>query len=72
MAFVQFSRVSLAFGPRQILDGVSLNLATGSRATLAGANGSGKTTLMKIMAGGRASGPGGGGGAAASRFSSPK
>jgi ATP-binding cassette subfamily F protein 3 len=51
MAFVQFSRVSLAFGDRDILKDVSLNLASGSRASLAGANGSGKSTLMKVIAG---------------------
>ncbi|MDR1105108.1 MAG: ATP-binding cassette domain-containing protein [Treponema sp.] len=51
MAFVQFSRVSLAFGCRDILKDVSLNLAAGSRASLAGANGSGKSTLMKVIAG---------------------
>ena len=51
MAFVQFSRVSLAFGDRDILRDVSLNLASGSRAALAGVNGSGKTTLMKIISG---------------------
>jgi ATP-binding cassette subfamily F protein 3 len=51
MAFVQFSQISLAFGERDILKNVSLRLASGSRAGLAGANGSGKSTLMKIMAG---------------------
>jgi len=51
MAFVQFSKVSLAFGDRDILKDVSLRLAAGSRACLAGANGSGKSTLMKIIAG---------------------
>ncbi|MDR3147118.1 MAG: ATP-binding cassette domain-containing protein [Treponema sp.] len=50
MAFVQFSRVSLAFGDRDILKDVSLHLASGSRAALTGANGSGKTTLMKVIA----------------------
>jgi len=51
MAFVQFSKISLAFGDRDILKDVSLHLASGSRACLAGANGSGKSTLMKVMAG---------------------
>jgi len=51
MAFVQFSRISLAFGERDILKDVSLRLASGSRSCLTGANGSGKTTLMKIIAG---------------------
>ena len=51
MAFVQFSKVSLAFGDRDILCDVNLNLSSGSKAALAGANGSGKTTLMKIIAG---------------------
>jgi ATP-binding cassette subfamily F protein 3 len=48
---VQCSRVSLAFGDRDILKDVSLFLAPGSRAALAGVNGSGKTTLLKIIAG---------------------
>jgi len=34
MAFVQFSKVSLAFGDRDILKDVSLHLAKGSRAAL--------------------------------------
>ena len=51
MAFVQFTKVSLAFGDRDILKDVGLNLAAGSRAALAGANGSGKSTLMKVIAG---------------------
>ncbi len=51
MAFVQFSKVSLAFGDRDILKEVSVNLAEGTKAALTGANGSGKSTLMKVMAG---------------------
>ena len=51
MAFVQFSKIALAFGDRDILKDVSLHLAAGSRACLAGANGSGKSTLMKVIAG---------------------
>ena len=51
MAFVQFSKVSLSFGNRDILKDVSVNLATGTKAALTGANGAGKSTLIKIMAG---------------------
>jgi ATP-binding cassette subfamily F protein 3 len=51
MASLQFSNVRLAFGDRDILDGVGICLRSGSRAALAGPNGAGKSTLMKIMAG---------------------
>ena len=51
MAFVQFSRITLSYGDRDLLKDVSLRLASGSRSCLAGANGSGKSTLMKIIAG---------------------
>lgn len=51
MAFVQFTDVSLAFGPRDILKGASLFLAPGTKAALAGPNGAGKSTLLKIAAG---------------------
>jgi ATP-binding cassette subfamily F protein 3 len=51
MAFVQFSKVSLSFGDRDILKEVSVNLQTGTKAALTGANGAGKSTLIKIMAG---------------------
>lgn len=51
MAFVQFSQVSLAFGDRDILKDVSVNLMTGTKAALTGANGTGKSTLIKVMAG---------------------
>ncbi|MFA6855972.1 MAG: ABC-F family ATP-binding cassette domain-containing protein [Treponema sp.] len=51
MAFVQFSQVSLAFGDRDILKNVSVNLQNGTKAALTGANGAGKSTLIKVMAG---------------------
>ena len=50
-AFVQLSGVSLAFGDRDILKNVHINLSHQSRMALAGANGSGKTTFMKVIAG---------------------
>lgn len=51
MAFVQLSGISVAFGDRDILTNVTLNLNSKSRTALAGNNGSGKTTLMKVIAG---------------------
>src|SRR5574344_2515603 len=51
MSFVQFSQVSLAFGDRDILKNVSVNLQMGTKAALTGANGAGKSTLIKVMAG---------------------
>ena len=51
MAFVQFSQVSLAFGDRDILKNVTINLQTGSKVALTGANGTGKSTLIKVLAG---------------------
>ncbi|MCR4790197.1 MAG: ABC-F family ATP-binding cassette domain-containing protein [Treponemataceae bacterium] len=51
MGFVQFSKVSLSFGDRDILKDVSINLANGTKAALTGSNGCGKSTLMKVLAG---------------------
>lgn len=51
MAFVTLNGVSLAFGDRDILKDVNLNIGPDTRAAIAGANGSGKTTFMRIMAG---------------------
>ena len=39
MAFVQFSQVSLAFGDRDILNKITINLQTGSKVALTGTNG---------------------------------
>ncbi len=50
-AFIQLSGVSLAFGDRDILKNVHINLSKSSRTALAGANGSGKTTFMKVIFG---------------------
>ncbi|MDA3957422.1 ABC-F family ATP-binding cassette domain-containing protein [Oceanispirochaeta sp.] len=50
-AFVQLSGISLAFGDRDILKNINMNLSRSSRVALAGANGSGKTTFMKVICG---------------------
>lgn len=51
MALLQGSQISLAYGDRDILDKVSIQLNEKTRAALAGANGCGKSTLMKILCG---------------------
>ncbi|MDR2501032.1 MAG: ABC-F family ATP-binding cassette domain-containing protein [Treponema sp.] len=51
MAFVQCTKISLAYGDRDILKEAGLRLGSGSRCALTGANGSGKSTLLKLIAG---------------------
>jgi ATP-binding cassette subfamily F protein 3 len=51
MPSVTLSEVSLSFGERAILDGVSFSLVRGAKVALYGANGSGKTTLMRVVVG---------------------
>ena len=51
MALLQASRICLAYGNRDLLDSVSLQIDGKTRAALAGVNGCGKSTLMKILAG---------------------
>ncbi|MFF0744594.1 ribosomal protection-like ABC-F family protein [Streptomyces sp. NPDC004111] len=42
--------VSLAFGDRAVLDGVTLSVRPGEKAGVVGENGSGKSTLLRLMA----------------------
>ncbi len=43
--------VRVAFGPRQVLDGVSLTIASGELVVLQGPSGSGKSCLLAVLAG---------------------
>ena len=48
---VDANEVSVAFGPRRILDKASFQLAEGDRAALVGPNGAGKTTILNLITG---------------------
>ena len=48
---ITLDNVRKAFGPRTVLDGVSLSLAPGRITALVGPNGSGKTTMIKCILG---------------------
>lgn len=47
---LQVNHISLAYGPRLILDDVSFTVAPGEKAGLIGVNGAGKSSLLKIVA----------------------
>jgi ATP-binding cassette subfamily F protein uup len=48
---VTLEAATLAYGPRVLLDGVSLGVAAGDRIGVVGRNGAGKTTLLGALAG---------------------
>ena len=51
MNLVNLEAAVKAFGPRALLDGVSLGVSAGDRIGVVGRNGAGKTTLLAAMAG---------------------
>ena len=50
-ALLAVSRLTAAYGPTQVLFGVSLDLAAGETVTVVGRNGAGRSTLVKAIAG---------------------
>ena len=51
MNLVNVDLATKAFGPRKLLDQVSLGVAAGDRVGVVGRNGAGKTTLLEVLAG---------------------
>ena len=49
---MELKEVTRAYGPRKVLDEVSLIIEQGERISLVGHNGAGKSTLMRVLAGG--------------------
>ena len=50
MPVVRLDKVSLSFGLKPLLDGVSLQLRRGERVCLLGRNGEGKSSLLQLIA----------------------
>jgi ATP-binding cassette subfamily F protein uup len=51
MNLISLEKVTRAFGPRVLLDGVSLGVSEADRIGIVGSNGAGKTTLLTLLGG---------------------
>src|SRR5262245_14920601 len=50
-AVLALERVSFSYGPRRVLEDVTLRVAAGELVCVVGSNGAGKTTLLRVAAG---------------------
>src|SRR5690606_16696976 len=50
-AMLEMRDLSLAFGPRTVLDGIRLDVRPGERIGVIGPSGAGKSTLLRLAAG---------------------
>lgn len=48
---LELADITIDYGPRRVMDGVSLSLNDGETLVVAGANGSGKSSLLRVLAG---------------------
>jgi ABC transport system ATP-binding/permease protein len=51
MNLISLEKTAKAYGPRVLLDGVSIGVAEGERIGIVGRNGAGKSTLLSLLAG---------------------
>ncbi len=51
MSSLEISHLEVSFGPKKVIDDLSLSLAEGEIAALLGPSGCGKTTLLRSIAG---------------------
>ena len=48
---IQVKKLSVNYGPSEVLHSVDLEISSGEKVFIGGANGSGKTTLLRVLAG---------------------